>query len=999
MAESGTDWETHLARFGLTGFRPGQREVIEAFASGEDCLCVMPTGGGKSLCYQLPAVILPGVTLVVSPLIALMKDQVDQLQRLNVRATFINSTLEAQEVYDRLDRMAAGEYDLVYVVPERFRSPRFLDAVRRADLRRVAVDEAHCISQWGHDFRPDYLRMGQFRERLGNPPTIALTATATQRVRDDIIERLALRSPRVLVTGFDRPNLFYEVRQYGSQKAKDQALAAFLTNHAGSGIIYASTRKKCEETRDYLVHELDETVGLYHAGMMPPERHAAQDEFMSGRAPVVVATNAFGMGIDKADVRSVIHYNLPGTLEAYYQEAGRAGRDGKPAHCLLMFSANDRYVQEFFIESSYPGPQVVEKVWQFLCRQDQDPLQITQQEIKDQLRLEISTAGIGTCEKLLAEAGALERLDPRQNQAVVRIHRDEETLVEMLPRQAAAQRKTLAIVEKIVARRRFETVYFHPQDVADLSGQTLTTVRRALLELRSLEGFDYVPPFSGKALRIFRRDVQFKDLQIDFERIELLKQSEYRKLEEMVRFARTKQCRQWFILRYFGQRSDQPCGHCDNCAAHGITAPPTVAFPTVPRGLGPGEADANSPADDATEAESESSHETFHETSAGPAKAEIAVKESPLAEIQQAPPNFPAAGSGGAKIPSQEMARNVQIALAGVARAKGRFGKLMVAQMLCGSQSEKVLKAKLDKLSTFGLLGHLKQSEVAELLDGLLGAELVEQEERDRFRPVVRITALGEQVMQGSAPLGELGLGHALVSKLGGYSAARPVPRPAPVPAPEPPRPVAKVAEPAPKPGRVVEPTPAPEPKAVADKRVAEPQPTAIAPSKEPRPVTVAPVKEPGRAAPTRGLFPADDAPANGNSAPTRGPQPERTLFSAEPRPPQSSPAGPAADGVPPERRPSYYWTWRLLEQGLTLDECVYARNLQRDQLLDHVLRAVEAGRRIAPAAVFSPEKAAELERVLARGTIEPGRRLELQVYRTLFRAAGAEHGGAGSAR
>ncbi len=322
--------EAYLAPFGLSSFRSGQREVIETVLAGQDCLCVMPTGGGKSLCYQLPAIVQDGLTLVVSPLIALMKDQVDTLVARDMKATFINSTLTPDELNRRLAAMAAGEYKLVYVVPERFRSGRFVEAARASRLRLLAIDEAHCVSEWGHDFRPDYARLGRFRELVGNPPTIALTATATDVVRRDIVEMLNLREPRIFITGFARPNLFYAVEPCPSDRDKDAALFRFLDETPGSGIVYASTRKRCEELAERIAGRTRRATSVYHAGLAPDERRAAQDAFMQGRTEIAVATLAFGMGIDKSDIRFVVHYNLPGSLEAYYQEAGRAGATARP---------------------------------------------------------------------------------------------------------------------------------------------------------------------------------------------------------------------------------------------------------------------------------------------------------------------------------------------------------------------------------------------------------------------------------------------------------------------------------------------------------------------------------------------------------------------------------------------------------------------------------------------------------------------------------------------
>ncbi len=344
-------------RFGLRDFRPGQREVIDQVLARRDVLCVMPTGGGKSLCYQLPALLLEGLTLVVSPLIALMKDQVDALTARGVRATMLNSTLDPAEQRVRLAEIEAGRYDLVYVAPERFRSGRFVEAMARLGPSLLAVDEAHCISEWGHDFRPDYARIGLARKRLGMPPCIALTATATDLVRRDIADQLDLREPAQFVTGFDRPNLSYQVVPTRRDPEKLKALASVLRSSPGPAIIYASSRARCEAIGQYLRDELKRPAVVYHAGLDRQERTEAQDRFMDGDVEVVVATNAFGMGVDKADVRSVIHYNLPGTLEAYYQEAGRAGRDGLPARCALLFAQGDRFLQEMFIENEYPPPR------------------------------------------------------------------------------------------------------------------------------------------------------------------------------------------------------------------------------------------------------------------------------------------------------------------------------------------------------------------------------------------------------------------------------------------------------------------------------------------------------------------------------------------------------------------------------------------------------------------------------------------------------------------
>jgi ATP-dependent DNA helicase RecQ len=337
--------------FGLDDFRPFQREVIEEVLAGRDVLCVMPTGAGKSLCYQLPAAVQGGLTVVVSPLIALMEDQVRQLRDEGINAALLNSSLTPAMQREAISQIEAGFEGLLYVAPERFFHAGFRPLLERLKVTLLAIDEAHCISVWGHDFRPEYSQLGEVRQRMGMPTTIALTATATEDVRGDIIRGLGLREPHIVITGFDRPNLSYQCQRVSKVKAKDAELIRLLQEADGSAIVYCSTRKAVDELAPHLGQHLNgRAVVPYHAGMDQDARATAQERFMQSPKSIAVATVAFGMGINKPDIRLVVHYNIPGTLENYYQEAGRAGRDGLPARCVLLYSFQDKMIQEFFID-------------------------------------------------------------------------------------------------------------------------------------------------------------------------------------------------------------------------------------------------------------------------------------------------------------------------------------------------------------------------------------------------------------------------------------------------------------------------------------------------------------------------------------------------------------------------------------------------------------------------------------------------------------------------
>jgi ATP-dependent DNA helicase RecQ len=393
--------------FGFDDFREGQREVVASILEGKDAVVVMPTGSGKSLCYQLPAMIREGVTLVVSPLIALMKDQVDALRARGLPATFINSSIPEAEQRARIESLRRHEQKLVYIAPERFRSSRFNAALQSIPISLFAVDEAHCISTWGHDFRPDYLRLRGVIRSLGSIQTLALTATATPYVRSDIIQQLGLNKPQTFVSGFDRPNLTIEVVHTEKEREKIAHIRRLAQSIRGSGIIYTSTRKAVEQVGAKL-QNAGLSVSTYHAGMSDSIRIKAQDSFMSGRTQMIVATNAFGMGIDKPDIRFVVHYQMPGSIEAYYQEIGRAGRDGLPSTCVLLFNYADKNTHDFFIEGSYPEFKVIKEVYDTLAATELRRIELSTAEIASRIR-ESNEMAVQSALYVLERAGHIQR--------------------------------------------------------------------------------------------------------------------------------------------------------------------------------------------------------------------------------------------------------------------------------------------------------------------------------------------------------------------------------------------------------------------------------------------------------------------------------------------------------------------------------------------------------------------------------------------------------------
>ncbi|WOO39436.1 RecQ family ATP-dependent DNA helicase [Rubellicoccus peritrichatus] len=397
--------------FGHEDFRHPQDSIVASILNRKNTLVIMPTGGGKSLCYQLPALLMEGVTLVVSPLIALMKDQVDALQARGIAAGMINSSQGWPEQRSVLGQMRSGALKLVYISPERFRAESFLSSLEGTPIAMLAIDEAHCISQWGHDFRPDYQRIGEALDKIGRPLCTAFTATATPEVREDIVQNLRLEKPEIFVAGFARPNLTFHVRKIERKVDKELRIRKLIERYR-TGIIYCATRKSVEAVSAGLKIDSIPHV-VYHAGMPASLRESAQNTFVTGQSPVAVATSAFGMGIDRADIRFVCHYEMPGSVEAFYQEAGRAGRDGKAAHCEMLFMYADKRIQEFFIEGANPDISLIRSVYQFVrSRVNKDmEMFLPVDEITEAMPGKINMMAVHTALGHLRKHGYIDRFD------------------------------------------------------------------------------------------------------------------------------------------------------------------------------------------------------------------------------------------------------------------------------------------------------------------------------------------------------------------------------------------------------------------------------------------------------------------------------------------------------------------------------------------------------------------------------------------------------------
>jgi len=570
--------------WGYEALRPGQDEVVKGVLAGHDVLAVLPTGGGKSLCYQLPALWYPdGFTLVVTPLIALMQDQVQQLHQRGIRAAAMHSGLKPFEIDQLWTNAEHGLLRLLYVSPERLKTELFLARAARLPVRLLAVDEAHCISEWGEQFRPAYRLIKEAREALGGPPVIAVTATATPIVRKEIRSYLGLNEPKEIVKGFDRPNISWSVFRTDQKRVKVREV---LRKVSGCGILYASTRQRVEEWASWLQSE-GIAAEAYHAGLAATVREKAQNAWMNGAARVMVATNAFGMGIDKPDVRFVIHVDLPATIEAYYQEAGRAGRDGKKSFAVLLWDQQDVKAQETMLEEGYPNAAEVQKVYGDFCGLAQvaigslpeDPLMVQMALLQEVTGF--SSTKIRQALGILVQKEVIRAVPSRNQQGQIRFLQPIETLrshAHALENPRLGE--FLTTVLRTVNAEAFSGWY--GLDLGILAKRTRLPqerVARGLQFFASRGLLAWVPP--DGALRYVLTQARSERVVLDVAQIAAAKKRALVRLKHMIGYASHVGCRRYFLLSYFGEKAALQCGKCDHCL--GRHKPEVVTSEDEPR--------------------------------------------------------------------------------------------------------------------------------------------------------------------------------------------------------------------------------------------------------------------------------------------------------------------------------------------------------------------------------------------------------------------------------
>ncbi|MBS1536981.1 MAG: RecQ family ATP-dependent DNA helicase [Bacteroidetes bacterium] len=554
--------------FGYSQFRTGQEDIISSIVNKNNTLVIMPTGGGKSLCYQIPALICNGTALVISPLIALMKDQTDVLTKAKIPATFINSTLRTDDIAQILVEAQHGNYKLIYIAPERLSNRAFIEALKQIDISFIAVDEAHCISEWGHDFRPAYLEIAKTLETLPQIPIIALTATATPEVQEDIVRSLGMKSPKKIIKGFDRPNLNYIVEN--TNRKAERITDICNDTPSGSTIIYCGTRKRVEEFTETLRKYKLFALG-YHAGLLDIHRKYAQEQFISGECKILVATSAFGMGIDKSDVRNVIHCDITLTLEAYYQEAGRAGRDDKSSNCFMLYHPTDRKLMEFFLVHTYPQIEHIKTIYNVLYDLQQTPIgmkpTIPMMVDQDSLskRTGIHSASVGSILNLFQRHGII-YMGGSSGLASIHFTTTNERIKEYHRNTTSDRQKVLTALLRSVGAGALTTStqielseLFYKHEIAP---EQFASAIRALEYARLIK---YEPPAATSGISLTTERMPFENVPIDLTAFEARRERAYSKLDIVQRYAETGECKRNFILNYFHEDTHQNCGRCSSC--------------------------------------------------------------------------------------------------------------------------------------------------------------------------------------------------------------------------------------------------------------------------------------------------------------------------------------------------------------------------------------------------------------------------------------------------
>lgn len=560
--------------WGYDGFRPMQEEIITAALEGKDVLAIMPTGGGKSICFQVPGLMRDGITLVVTPLIALMKDQVQNLNDRGVRALAIHAGMSRHEVDLALNNAAYGDYKFLYLSPERLGTQLFRSYIDVLDVSFIVVDEAHCISQWGYDFRPDYLRIGELRERI-DAPVIAVTATATPSVAQDIMERLGFKDKLLLKSGFERPNLSYIVRQV---EDKYSQILNVCNGVPGTGIVYARNRRKCEELSELLMAQ-GVSASFYHAGLGGQARAERQAAWKSGAVRVMVCTNAFGMGIDKPDVRFVVHYDLPESPEAYFQEAGRAGRDGKRSFAVQLWNSVDVRRAKQIEDVSFPSLEYIEDVYQKLHAFFEIPYDTGMgRQLKFKIedfckRFGLQRAPAFYALKYLERTEHLTYSEEVDIPTKVRINVDRKSLYDV----ELADQGQANVLEALM--RSYTGIFSFLQQideeyVARRAGQTVPQLRQSLYGLSLAHVISYVPTDHSDVVVLHHDRLRPGNVNLMPSRYAMLRESFHARAEAMLEYvSETSECRSRYLLRYFGQTEAADCGTCDVCRARRAAAP------------------------------------------------------------------------------------------------------------------------------------------------------------------------------------------------------------------------------------------------------------------------------------------------------------------------------------------------------------------------------------------------------------------------------------------